>query len=374
MRKIFIVTASGPEAYIHYQDTIKRKRFLKEIAQFISTDDSRKLDNIYHGRGFAVWGATPGPGNINTWSRMYPGDYVVFYQQGNLILIGEVAYKLKNRELANFLWGTNKIGETWENIYFIINEKEIKIPLEKFNTYLDYRSNFTPQGFGAIESERQKKFEEKYGDFYGLILRVNEGKTNEIKELGKEVLQHQVEVLEEEHEKEPTEHDEMQWRLIRLGKAAGNDVWVPKSDQNKKYKGFNFREFVLKQFEPGLDIPKAVQNIDCVWRYGFQIKSAFEIEHSTAIYSGILRLADLRSVAPNSNYPLIIVAKRDLKPRILDQVRRPTFSNPYLKLNEALKFLSYEKIRELDQKFSDISSGISTEMVLNTAEIINNLN
>lgn len=372
MRKIFIVTASGNEAFVHYQDTIKRKRSIEEVSDFISPEETKQLQNIYHGKDFAIWGATPGPGNAGTWTKMYPGDYVVFYQQGNFILIGEVAHKLKSKELANYLWGTNNLGKTWENTYFIINEKEIKVPVEIFNQYLGYRTNFTPQGFGAVESERQKEFEIKYGDFYGLMLRVNEGKSDEIQEIGKQILEHKIEVFEEPHEKEPTEHDEIQWLLIRLGKAAGNDVWVPKNDQGKIYKGNIFRDFILKEFEPGLDIPRPVENIDCVWRYGFQIKSAFEIEHSTAIYSGILRLSDLKSLAPNSNYPLIIVAPRDVKLRVSEQVKRPTFSNPYLKLNEAIKFLSYERIRELDQKFSDTPYGLTTEMVLNTAEMINN--
>lgn len=122
MRKVFIVTASGSEAQGHYQDTIIKKRNPEEISKFISLDENKQLDNIYHGRGFAIWGATPGSGNTNTWSKMSPGDYVVFYQQGKFILIGEVAYKVKNKELANFLWGVNNQGETWENTYFIINE------------------------------------------------------------------------------------------------------------------------------------------------------------------------------------------------------------------------------------------------------------
>lgn len=371
MRKIFIVTASGPEASEHFKDTIRKKRNISEISSYISTEDSLKINNIYHGNNFAIWGATPGPGNINTWSRMYPGDYVIFYQQGKFTLIGEVACKLKNQELARYFWGTNKQGETWEYTYFIINEKEINVPIERLNEYLEYRSNFTPQGFSAIESDRQKKFEGKYGDFYGLILKINEGKDSEIRTIGEQVLEKKIEVLDEEEEKEPTIHDEIQWKLIKLGKAAGNDVWIPKNDQNKIFEDKLFRDFVLKEFEPGLDIPKPIQNIDCVWRYGFQIKSAFEIEHSTTIYSGILRLSDLKCMAPNSNYPLIIVAPRDVKPRVRDQVRRPTFSNPYLKLNEAIRFLSYEIIREIDQKFSDVPYGFTTEMVLGAAEIIN---
>lgn len=374
MRKVFIVTASGPEPYEHYQDTIKHKRNLSEIQDFISDKEVGAINKLYHGTSFAVWGALPGPGNTNTWTRMEEGDYVAFYQQSKFTLIGEVAYKLHSENLAKYFWGTNSQGKTWENIYLIINEREINVPLEKFNQFLNYKSNFTPQGFAAIEKERQKEFEKTYGDFYGLMLKINEGRADEIQKISPIIAEQEIIIPSEKPEREPTEHDEIQWKLIKLGKSAGNDVWVPKSDQNKKYEEFCFRDFVLKEFERGLDVPKPIENIDCVWRFGFQIKSAFEIEHSTAIYSGILRLSDLRSVAPNSNYPLFIVAPRERRPQVFEQVRRPTFSNPYLKLKEAIRFLSYENIRDLDEKFSDKNYGLTTEMVINVGEVINGQN
>ena len=374
MRKVFIVPASGQEAYAHYQDTIKRKRSLSEIQNFITEREVGSISNLYHGNNFAVWGALPGPGNTNTWTKMDEGDYVVFYQQGKFILIGEVGYKLRNKDLAKFFWGTDREGETWENIYLIINEREISVPLEKFNQFLKYKGNYTPQGFASIEAERQKEFENTYGDFYSLILKINEGKADEIQKISPLIADQKIIIPEERLPKEPTEHDEIQWKLIRLGKAAGNDVWVPRGNRNKTYDGFCFRDFVLKEFEPGIDIPKPVENIDCVWRFGFQIKSAFEIEHTTSIYSGILRLSDLKSVAPNSNYPLFIVAPRDKRPQVFEQVKRPTFSNPYLKLKEAIRFLSYDIVRDLDDKFSEKNYGLTTEMVVNSGEVINGQN
>src|SRR3989304_9866351 len=121
MRKVFIVTASGPEASEHYQDTIKRKRSLSEIQGYITDQEAGAINRLYHGNNFAVWGAIPGPGNTNTWMKMEEGDYVVFYQQGKFTLIGEVGYKLRSERMAKYLWGTNSKGETWENIYLIIN-------------------------------------------------------------------------------------------------------------------------------------------------------------------------------------------------------------------------------------------------------------
>ena len=97
-------------------------------------------------------------------------------------------------------------------------------------------------------------------------------------------------------------------------------------------------------------MPRSVENIDVVWKFGpYSIKSAFEIEHSTSIYSGILRLSDLRAEAPNSNYPLFIVASENRKRKVFDELKRPTFSGPCLRLHEVIKFLAYDRLRELDQ-------------------------
>src|SRR5438045_8467168 len=86
----------------------------------------------------------------------------------------------------------------------------------------------------------------------------------------------------------------------------------------------------------------------------YSINSAFEIEHSTSIYSGILRLSDLRAEAPNSNYPLFIVASKDRKKRVFEELRRPTFSGPCLRLNEVIRFLGYDQVSDIDEASMDI--------------------
>jgi hypothetical protein len=123
---------------------------------------------------------------------------------------------------------------------------------------------------------------------------------------------------------------------------------VPRNDQPKQYEGNHFRDFVLHEFHETLDVPRSIENIDVVWKFGpYSIKSAFEIEHSTSIYSGILRLSDLRAEAPNLNYPLFIVGER--RRRVFEELRRPTFSGPCLRLNEVIRFLGYEKVCEIDE-------------------------
>jgi hypothetical protein len=46
---------------------------------------------------------------------------------------------------------------------------------------------------------------------------------------------------------------------------------------------------------------------------------------------------------------LFIVASEDRRKKVFEELRRPTFSGPCLRLNEVIKFLGYEKLREIDE-------------------------
>lgn len=75
---------------------------------------------------------------------------------------------------------------------------------------------------------------------------------------------------------------------------------------------------------------------------------AFEIEHTTAIYSGILRMADLLALQPNMNIRLHIVAPDEKRDKVLREIKRPVFSlldrGP---LYETYTFVSYEAVEAL---------------------------
>jgi hypothetical protein len=53
---------------------------------------------------------------------------------------------------------------------------------------------------------------------------------------------------------------------------------------------------------------KTIEHIDVIWIRRHSIARAFEVEHTTAIYSGLLRMADLLSLQPDINIRLHIVA------------------------------------------------------------------
>jgi hypothetical protein len=103
-----------------------------------------------------------------------------------------------------------------------------------------------------------------------------------------------------------------------------------------------------------------------VWKQEFRIGAAYEIENSTSIYSGLLRFADLNILAPNTLYPMFVVAPGDRKNRLREQLRRPTFKR--LGLDQKVRFLSYESIDEIDQFFATTESGLTVETIVGRSE------
>ncbi|MFA6197598.1 MAG: hypothetical protein WC734_00380 [Patescibacteria group bacterium] len=368
-RKIYIVVATGgQDTDRHYFDTIKTKREHDEASKFLTVDEQTKLKEVFHDRPFATWGAVPGSSNTRLWENMEPGDYVFVYRAKKIILVAEIAMKVHNKDYARFLWREDSEGKTWELMYFLINEVEVDVPMNKLNQYLQYGEDYFPRGFMGIDQEKVNQLLVHYGDPISLLERIQSGQKPEEIEVEKEKVFSSV--IDEKIERVPTEHDEMQWRLIRLGHKAHLDVWVPPNDQGKSYDGNNFREHVMKEFREALDIPTYIKNIDTVWKLGLSIKSAFEIENSTSIYSGILRLSDLRALAPNSNYPLFIVAQREKKMRVFEQLQRPTFANDYLQLDRTVSFLSYDAVRKLDEDLKGESVGFDLAWLIEHADKI----
>ena len=244
-KKIFFVLASGGhETDRHYHDTIKNRRSIDEFGKYLTSDEATRLKEYSHDRPYAVWGAVPGPSNIRNWEAMEEGDYVMVYRKGKIILAAEIAMKARNAKLAQYFWDVDSDGKTWEFIYFMINDVSFDLEVSKLNKYLAYEENFHPQKFMAINQDKADQLLSLYGDLISLLEKLSGGKELEKIEFEKKQIINTV--IDEQIERSPTEHTEIQWRLIRLGNKAHYDVWVPAADQPKEFDGNKFKDFVIK--------------------------------------------------------------------------------------------------------------------------------
>lgn len=149
---------------------------------------------------------------------------------------------------------------------------------------------------------------------------------------------------------EATEHTEIQYLLMKLGADMGFDVHVARNDPGREWKGQRLgamprrREQLPQQFDPTTN--KTVELIDLLWLQGNAIVAAFEIESTTSIYSGLLRMSDLLAMQPNISIPLFLVAPEDRREKVIQQVNRPTFGRMTRPLVDVCRFISFETLRE----------------------------
>lgn len=381
MRNIFILymPPGNSEAMVHYEDTIKRRVSQDRIFSRVDASTRAQLVQVFGDHPVAVWGSNDSPANRAKFDRMMPGDEVLIVEGPTVKLLGRVAAKTVNPALSRELWHNLRGGSTegWDLIYFIANPREVGVPFHVVKRLIGYKEEFQLRGFTAISEDKLEAFYAVYDDLYSILIaekagtpikRVPDELGSIVQESGREPGQARSDPasVPEETAATDSEHLRVQWTLLRLGKQAGQKVWAPRGDQSRIRSSFQFDDFEAT-FAAGLDTQvKYLENIDVVWKEQFRIDAAFEVENSTSIYSGLLRFADLTMVAPNSHYPLFIVAPQERRNRVREQVARPTFQ--HLKMAEKVHFLSYDKVREIDAFFGPTNKGVSVEVFLGRSE------
>ena len=130
------------------------------------------------------------------------------------------------------------------------------------------------------------------------------------------------------------------------------------NDRSKTYKDDKFSFFCLSEFPKLLEVSpeifKTIGLIDVVWfkKGTNKIVCAFEVEKSTSIYSGILRLTDLSVSLPSHNSKLYIVIPNKREKELKIQLGRPSIKENKLKI---LYILSSNLMENCDAmcKFGD---------------------
>jgi hypothetical protein len=123
-------------------------------------------------------------------------------------------------------------------------------------------------------------------------------------------------------------HVRMQAGLIQLGRVEGCKVWVPINDRNLAHDSVAFSSetvAALPRFGFDENTRRIVQNIDVLWLRNNVIERAFEIESTTSVYSGLLRMNDLVLAQPNVLIDLNVVAPEASRQRVASQLARPSF-------------------------------------------------
>ena len=145
-----------------------------------------------------------------------------------------------------------------------------------------------------------------------------------------------------------TKHTEIQFHLLRLGANMGHKVWVARNDRSKNWDGTVFSDIpeliseLPTQFNEATN--RTIELIDVLWLKGNSIVAAFEIESTTSVYSGLLRMSDLLALQPNLEISLYLVAPDDRRDKVQQEILRPTFALRDKPLHEVCGFIGFSTL------------------------------
>jgi len=151
----------------------------------------------------------------------------------------------------------------------------------------------------------------------------------------------------EQEKQEENLHTEMQYHLLKIGNALGYDVITASNDKSKSYNGSNFSFMCLSQFPVfslGKETLNTIKLIDVLWfeKNTNNVIAAFEVEKSTSIYSGILRLTDLSYTIADGDelFYLIVPDKREKD--VCLQLSRPAIKSN----NVSIKYILFSELKQ----------------------------
>jgi hypothetical protein len=140
-------------------------------------------------------------------------------------------------------------------------------------------------------------------------------------------------------------HVQVQTLLGGIGNAKGFDVWVPVSDRGRLDWSLTATFGLRDALPPSLTLVREIaEEIDVIWleRGGERPAAFYEVEHSTPIYSGLLRFNDVHLTLPSAPMRFGIVSNDERRALFVRQVSRPTFRAS--RLRELCTFFEYRNV------------------------------
>jgi hypothetical protein len=330
--------------------------------------------------------------------RIPKGDILLCYLTGVMRWVGALRVLGPSKDTSP-IWSGSDFPERLSVEPLILLDPEEGVPLGDFEGRLDfYQSSADRPGFrGFLRGSPSRFRKESDGRLILSALEqandapirrpVDERKLGRVyryeRKQGKRTVSTVISVPEDPESKEAllevieeaaSLHTEIQYLLLRLGNQMGLNVWVARNDRSRTYRGqplgslAGIIEKLPTQFNEATN--RTIELIDVLWLQGNSIMAAFEVESTTSVYSGLLRMSDLLALQPNLDIRLFIVAPDVRRNKVGQEILRPTFTLREKPLNRICGFLPFnalaEKVRAIQAM--DLAPSLKPDFLQRMAE------
>ena len=324
----------------------------------------------------------------NTVKKIKPGDYFLCYVTGISRFIGILEVQGTAFKDDTPIWSIADFPCRIKVKVVIALDWETAVPIQELRNVLTiFQNTEKPHAWTGYVRGSPLKWSRADGEV--VIQVITEAKENPVKRpvdekklwrvptgLDTDIGTVTVPEKDEENKEELTtitQHTEMQYLLLKLGADMGFDTWVARNDPNRVIHGKSLQDhFTLKQSLPlqfDQATTKTIELIDVLWLMGNAIVSAFEVESTTSIYSGLLRMADLISMQPNLKIPLYLVAPDERRDKVFTEVNRPTFARLKPPLAEVCRYISFSALQQKLEEAGSLVKYMRPEFLDELAEL-----
>jgi len=339
----------------------------------------------------------------NAVNRIKPGDVLLCYLTGVMRWVGALEVHGPSRD-KKMIWEFDEFPERLSVKPIVLLQPEQGVPMEQLEGKVDfYRSRADRPGFNGFLRMSPNRFKRPSdGDLILNLLRAAEKQPvvrpvdprklarkpfyKAESKRGKKTVTTVVSVpgADESARPEPagaadkeiaaTRHTEIQSALLMLGRDMGFDLWVARNDRSKVWNGLSLGSIpgivdkLPTQFNEATN--RTIELIDVLWLKGNSIVAAFEVESTTSVYSGLLRMSDLLALQPNLAINLFLVAPDDRRDKVESELMRPTFKLRDKPLASICGFLGFDSLTEKLKAIQDLglASSLKSDFLQKTAE------
>jgi type II restriction enzyme len=151
-------------------------------------------------------------------------------------------------------------------------------------------------------------------------------------------------------------HTQMQIALVEIGNALNFHTWIARNDRSIPVKNLKTGVETRLGELPGViyslndvmmfptyDIRESAALIDCIWftKDGRRIPAIMEIEHSTGVTSGMVRMKKFLDTAPFISTTFTIIAPNELRNKVITEANQEVFRSL------RSRYMPYSTVREL---------------------------
>jgi len=253
---------------------------------------------------------------------------------------GKTFFGLRKEDLLQLEGHRSFICFLWNN-----QQEPLFVP---YSDYEDVFRAISPAGDGQYKA--QVYLQEEGSEFY--IARV--GRFSAESYFGWNYITSQMETAKIT-EIPALSHSQVQTLIGSIGLSKGFDVWIPRNDRGKLdwslTQPFGIAAELPHQFH---SIDSILSEVDILWieRGAGKLRRLFEVEHSTPIYSGLLRFNDVHLTVANVQASYNIVSNDERRGLFVSQLGRPTFRASGLKTH--CSFMNYQDVYTWHRRINDL--------------------